>query len=76
MQPSFPSNRDRAALAIPRPDSQAITFDFDFSFDDVAALRLMKAFFQIKEPKVRQVIIAIVEKAAQGETFKIEEPQD
>ena len=42
--------------------------------DDREALRLMRAFYTIRDREARRIIVAIVEAAARGAAVKIEEP--
>ena len=44
--------------------------------DDQEALRLMKAFYAIRDREARRIIVAIVEAAARGASVKIEEPAE
>ena len=44
--------------------------------DDQEALRLMKAFYTIKDREARRIIVAIVEAAARGASVKLEEPAE
>ena len=36
----------------------------------------MKAFYDIRDPEARRIIVAIVEAAARGASVKIEEPSE
>jgi hypothetical protein len=42
--------------------------------EDEEALRLIRAFYEIRDRKARRIIIAVVEAAARGALVKIEEP--
>ena len=44
--------------------------------DDREALRLMRAFYNIRDREARRIIVAIVEAAARGASVKIEEPAE
>ena len=44
--------------------------------DDQEALRLIKAFYTIRDREARRIIIAVVEAAARGASVKIEEPAE
>lgn len=44
--------------------------------DDHEALRLMRAFYNVRDREARRIIVAIVEAAARGASVKIEEPAE
>jgi hypothetical protein len=44
-------------------------------FEDAEALRLMRAFHQVKETKTRRLIIAITEALARGAVVNISGPE-
>jgi hypothetical protein len=44
--------------------------------DDQEALRLMKAFYDVRDRESRRIIVAIVEAAARGASVKVEEPSE
>ena len=44
--------------------------------DDQEALRLMRAFYTIRDREARRIIVAIVEAAARGASVKLEEPAE
>jgi hypothetical protein len=44
--------------------------------DDQQALRLMRAFYNVRDGEARRIIVALVEAAAQGASVKIEEPDE
>jgi len=44
--------------------------------DDQQALRLMRAFYRVRDREARRIIVAIVEAAARGAAVKLEEPAD
>jgi len=50
-------------------------FDAEDDFDGAEALRLMRAFHKISDPKDRRIIIAIVEAAAQGAAITVKYPE-
>lgn len=44
--------------------------------DDQEALRLMRAFYKVRDREARRIIVAIVEAAARGAAVKLEEPAE
>jgi hypothetical protein len=44
--------------------------------DDREALRLLRAFYEIRDHEARRIIVAMVEAAARGASIKIEEPAE
>lgn len=48
----------------------------DHEDDDQEALRLVRAFYKIRDREARRIIVAIVEAAARGASVKIEEPAE
>ena len=44
--------------------------------DDAETLRLIRAFYKVKDRKARRIILAVVEAAAGGALLKIEEPAE
>lgn len=44
--------------------------------DDHEALRLMRAFYNVRDREARRIIVAIVEAASRGASVKIEEPAE
>jgi hypothetical protein len=44
--------------------------------NDTEALRLVRAFYNVRDPQARRIIVAIVEAAARGAAVKIEEPAE
>ena len=44
--------------------------------DDQEALRLMRAFCNVRDREARRIIVAVVEAAARGASIKVEEPSE
>jgi hypothetical protein len=44
--------------------------------DDHEALRLIRAFYAVRDSEARRTIVAIVEAAARGTSLKIEDPAE
>ncbi|HEU4357475.1 MAG TPA: hypothetical protein VFR54_03390 [Xanthobacteraceae bacterium] len=44
--------------------------------EDQEALRLMRAFYNVRDPEARRIIVALVEAVARGAAVKIQEPAE